>query len=60
MFPYKVECLNEQEYMYLKLPLQSKKNVVNALEQTELLKIHNRVFNTNKKDQAVKVHASKI
>lgn len=49
MFPYKVECLNEDEYMYLKGFFSLKKNVVNALEQTELLKIHNRVFNTNKK-----------
>lgn len=49
MFPYKVECLKEEEYMYLKGFFRYNKNVVNNNEQLELLKIHNRVFNTNKK-----------
>ena len=49
MFPYKVECLNEEEYIYLKGFFNINKNIVNNIEQKELLTIHNRVFNTNKK-----------
>ena len=49
LFPYKVECLNEEEYIYLKQFFTINKNVVNINEQKELLRIHNRVFNTNKK-----------
>lgn len=49
MFPYKVECLNEEEYMYLKGFFSYNKNVVNINDQLQLLAIHNRVFNTNKK-----------
>lgn len=49
MFPYKVECLNEEEYIYLKVFFSRNKSVVNNNEQLQLLAIHNRVFNTNKK-----------
>ena len=52
MFPYKVECLNEDEYMYLKGFFALNKNVVNANEQKALLNIHNRVFNTNKEQSS--------
>lgn len=48
MFPYKVECLNEDEYIYLKGFFAFNKTAVNNAEQKELLKIHNRVFNTSK------------
>lgn len=49
LFPYKVECLNEEEYIYLKGFFALNKNIVNNIEQKKLLTIHNRVFNTNKK-----------
>jgi len=53
MFPYKkVECLNEDEYVYLKGFFNQQKNVVNANEQKGLLTIHNRVFNTNKQSSS--------
>ena len=49
LFPYKnIECLNEDEYMYLKGFFSVNKNVVNSPEQKELLKIHNRVFKTKR------------
>ena len=50
MFPYKnVECLTEEEYIYLKGFFSINKNIVNSPEQKGLLKIHNRVFKTNRK-----------
>ena len=50
LFPYKnTLCLNEEEYMYLKGFFSFNKNIVNINDQLQLLKIHNRVFNTNKK-----------
>jgi len=53
LFPYKnIECLNEDEYMYLKGFFALNKNVVNANEQKALLNIHNRVFNTNKEQSS--------
>ncbi len=53
LFPYKnIECLNEDEYMYLKGFFALNKNVVNANEQRALLNIHNRVFNTNKEQSS--------
>jgi hypothetical protein len=49
MFPYKnIDCLTEDEYIYLKGFFSINKNVVNSIEQKELIKIHNRVFKTNK------------
>jgi len=53
IFPYKnIECLNEDEYMYLKGFFALNKNVVNINEQRALLNIHNRVFNTNKEQSS--------
>ena len=53
LFPYKnIECLNEDEYMYLKGFFALNKNVVNTSEQRALLNIHNRVFNTNKEQSS--------
>jgi len=53
LFPYKnIECLNEDEYMYLKGFFALNKNVVNINEQRTLLNIHNRVFNTNKEQSS--------
>ena len=49
MFPYKnIDCLTEDEYIYLKGFFSINKNVVNSPEQKELLKIHNRVFKTKR------------
>ena len=53
LFPYKnIECLNEDEYVYLKGFFALNKNIVNANEQRALLNIHNRVFNTNKEQSS--------
>ena len=53
LFPYKnIECLNEDEYVYLKGFFALNKNVVNINEQRALLNIHNRVFNTNKEQSS--------
>lgn len=49
IFPYKnIECLNEAEYEYLLGFFNLQKNFVNIDEQKALVKIHNRVFGTNK------------
>ena len=53
LFPYKnIECLNEDEYMYLKGFFAFNTTVVNPREQRALLNIHNRVFNTNKEQSS--------
>jgi len=49
LFPYKVECLNESEYNYLKTFCKDMKGTVNVEQQNKLLKINNRVFNDNRK-----------
>ena len=50
MFPYKKpECLNAEEYETLKDIFKHINNRVGATEQSALLKIHNRVFNQNRK-----------
>mgnify|MGYP003383830554 FL=1 len=49
LFPYKVECLNESEYNYLKTFFKDMKGTVNVEQQNKLLKINNRVFNDNRK-----------
>ena len=49
LFPYKVECLNESEYSYLKTFFKDMKGTVNVEQQNKLLKINNRVFNDNRK-----------
>ena len=49
MFPYKqIQCLNKDEYILLKALFKDHKTFLSASEQTALLEIHNRVFNTNK------------
>lgn len=48
LFPYnKVECLTEDEYLYL-TKFDWNVNSINPDIQNKLLKIYNRVFNTNK------------
>ena len=47
IFPYKeINCLNEDEYIYLKGFFGTNKPAVNIVDQKELVKIHNRIFNT--------------
>ena len=49
MLSYKVvNCLEEQEYNYLSDFFDKKITQVNRVEQRELLKIYNRVFNDKK------------
>ena len=45
MFPYKTECLQEQEHEYLKDFFSVRRNVITAKQQGELIVIYNRVFN---------------
>lgn len=50
MFPYwRTNCLQEDEYEYLKNWFNIKRNSVQPSEQLKLIKIYNRVF--NKKQQ---------
>jgi hypothetical protein len=47
LFPYDIECLEEQEYIYLdKFFQRENKFVIEAEEQKELLNIYNRVFHS--------------
>lgn len=47
LFPYnKPNCLEENEYNYLTDFFSKKTDQITPLEQLELLKIYNRVFNT--------------
>lgn len=48
IFPYKVECLTEDEFEYLK-NFNWNSYEINAQVQDALLKIYNRVFNLNHK-----------
>lgn len=48
MFPYKVECLTEEEFNYLK-EFNWNSYEINAQVQDALLKIYNRVFNLQHK-----------
>ena len=49
-FPYKKpQCLNEDEYNYLHSYFAETRNEINVSTQQILLKIYNRVFNTNKR-----------
>jgi len=49
-FPYKKpQCLNEDEYNYLTEYFAETRNEINVSTQQMLLKIYNRVFNTNKR-----------
>ncbi len=45
MFPYKTECLTEEEYNYLDLFFSWNRNVIDQEEKVKLLLIFNRVFN---------------
>lgn len=47
-FPYKVECLREDEYNYLKTFFSEVKGTVNVEQQNRLIRINNRVFNDNR------------
>lgn len=53
LFPYKnAKCLVEDEYNYLKEFFSKHKNSLTNIEQQELLKIFNRVFNTKKQSSS--------
>tara|TARA_R100000773_G_C4166499_1_gene82042 strand:+ start:65 stop:442 length:378 start_codon:yes stop_codon:yes gene_type:complete len=50
LFPYKKpECLNAEEYETLKDIFKHINNRLGATEQQKLLKIHNRIFNQQRK-----------
>jgi len=49
MFPYKINCLNEEEYKQLEEWFKFNRLKVNAEQQRMLLNIYNRVFNKNMK-----------
>jgi len=48
IFPYKVECLTEQEYNYLK-EFNFNINILDSNHKNKLLAIYNRVFNKKRK-----------
>lgn len=49
LFRYnKPECLEENEHIYLKEFFDNHRGSIKPLEQTELLKIYNRIFKTRK------------
>lgn len=49
-FPYrKAQCLTEEEYNYLTEYFSQTRNEINVSQQQMLLKIYNRIFNTNKR-----------
>jgi hypothetical protein len=49
-FPYrKAQCLTEDEYNYLTEYFAQTRNEINVSQQQMLLKIYNRIFNTNKR-----------
>jgi NAD(P)H-nitrite reductase large subunit len=53
LFPYKnAKCLIEEEYNYLKEFFSKHKNTLTNIEQQELLKIFNRVFNAKKESSS--------
>jgi hypothetical protein len=48
LFPYKkANCLTENDYEYLTIFLDRKRNTILPTEQEIVLKIYNRTFNTN-------------
>lgn len=48
LFPRtKINCLEENEFIYLTEIFTSNRNKITAEQQTELIKINNRVFNEN-------------
>ena len=53
IFPYKnAKCLIEDEYNYLKKFFSKHRNTLTNIEQKELLKIFNRVFNAKKESSS--------
>jgi len=51
IFNYKnINCLEEDEFKYLKSYFDLKKQRVEVKERRELIKIYNRIFNKNQKD----------
>ena len=58
IFPYEVECLNEQEYNYLNI-IDFTKQIFTKDELQELDRIHNRVF-ANKMQKCGSCWAVKI
>ena len=50
LFPYKIECLTEDEYKYLKEYFDLNKTTVSFKQRNELIKIYNRIFKKNQKD----------
>ena len=53
IFPYKnAKCLIEDEYNYLKEFFSKHRNTLTNIEQKELLKIFNRVFNAKKESSS--------
>jgi len=49
MFPYKVECLEEKEYNYLKEIYSKSTSRLNITQREALLLIYNKTFNKNQK-----------
>lgn len=49
LFPYKVECLNQVEYEYLKDLFSKNINKVSFENREKLIPIYNRVFNKRQK-----------
>ncbi len=51
VFNYKnIECLEEDEFKYLKSYFDLSKQRIEVKERRELIKIYNRIFNKNQKD----------
>ena len=50
LFPYRtINCLNENEYLYLDEFFKTKRSTLTYKEQIEMINIMNRVFDTNQK-----------
>ena len=47
--PY-IECLNHNEYNYLKEWFESNRQTINVKQRNELITIYNRIFNKKQKD----------
>tara|TARA_R110000803_G_scaffold61223_1_gene120980 strand:+ start:10322 stop:10678 length:357 start_codon:yes stop_codon:yes gene_type:complete len=50
IFPYKVECLDESEYNYLKELFKSEPRQLSYNKREDIRKIYNRVFNKRQKN----------
>jgi len=49
MFPYKVECLTEEEYMYLDELFKRLSSTILKSDQDIIIPMYNRIFNTKQK-----------